>query len=115
MAADFPPGFFKPEMLVDVTFLAPKQVVDQDASQQELSLLISENLIFSENGNSFVWVANQARGVAEKTEIELGKRGNDEMVEILSGLDIGSRLISGAVDGLENGDRIKVTGEAVSD
>ncbi|MDA7905279.1 efflux RND transporter periplasmic adaptor subunit [bacterium] len=115
VAIDSPPGFFKPEMLVDVTFLAPKQVVDQDASQQELSLLISENLIFSENGNSFVWVANQARGVAEKTEIELGKRGNDEMVEILSGLDIGSRLISGAVDGLENGDRIKVTGEAVSD
>lgn len=114
VAIDSPPSFFKPEMLVDVTFLAPKQGVNQDASKQELTLLVLENLIFNEGGTSFVWVANQTTGVAEKTEIELGQRGNDGMVEILSGLDIGSRLISGGGDGLVDGQRIKVTGESAS-
>ena len=77
-------------------------------------MLVLENLILNEGGTSFVWVANQTTGVAEKTEIELGQRGNDGMVEILSGLDIGSRLISGGGDGLVDGQRIKVTGESAS-
>ncbi|MCP4480355.1 MAG: HlyD family efflux transporter periplasmic adaptor subunit [Planctomycetaceae bacterium] len=115
VAIDDPPGFFKPEMLVDVTFLSPKQGENQDASKQELTLLILENLIFNEGGTSFVWVANQTTGVAEKTEVELGKRGNDGMVEILSGLDIGSRLISRGGDDLLDGQRVKVTGESESD
>ena len=102
-------------MLVDVTFLAPKQGGSQDASEQELSLLVSENLIFLDGGQSFIWVADQSKGIAKKTEIEVGKRGNDGMVEIVSGLDIGSRLISGSVDGLEDRDRVKVMGEAVAD
>jgi HlyD family secretion protein len=115
VAIDNPPVFFKPDMLVDVTFLAPKQGGNQDASAQELSLLVSENLIFLDGGQTFIWVADQSKGIAKKTEIELGKRGNDGMVEILSGLDIGSRLISGSVDGLEDRDRVKVMGEAVAD
>ena len=115
VAIDDPPGFFKPEMLVDVTFLSPKQGENQDASKQELTLLILENLIFNEGGTSFVWVANQTTGVAEKTEVELGKRGNDGMVEILSGLDIGSRLISRGGDDLLDGQRVRVTGESASD
>lgn len=112
---DSPPNFFKPEMLVDVTFLAPKQVEDQDASRQELKLLVFENLIFNEGGVSFVWVANQTKGVAEKTEVGLGRRGSDGMVEILSGLDVGSRLISSGLEGLASGNRIKVIGESTSD
>ena len=115
VAIDDPPGFFKPEMLVDVTFLSPKQGENQDASKQELTLLILENLIFNEGGTSFVWVANQTTGVAEKTEVELGKRGNDGMVEILSGLDIGSRLISRGGNDLLDGQRVRVTGESASD
>ena len=64
---------------------------------------------------SFVWVANQTKGVAEKTEVGLGRRGNDGMVEILSGLEVGSRLISSGLEGLASGNRIKVIGESISD
>jgi len=112
---DSPPNFFKPEMLVDVTFLAPKQIENQNSSKQELRLLVLENLIFDDGGVSFVWVANQAKGIAEKTEVGLGRRGNNGMVEILSGLDVGSRLISSGVEGLASGNRIKIIGESMSD
>ncbi|MGI9494445.1 MAG: efflux RND transporter periplasmic adaptor subunit [Mariniblastus sp.] len=112
VAIDSPLEFFKPEMLVDVTFLAPKQDENQDASKQELRLLVWEDLVFDNGGVSFVWVANQTEGIAEKTEVELGQRGSDGMVEILSGLDVGSRLISRGLDGLADGNRIKVTGES---
>ena len=115
VAIDSPPEFFKPEMLVDVTFLAPKQGENQDASKQELRLLVWKDLVFDNGGVSVVWVANQTEGIAEKTEVELGQRGSDGMVEILSGLDVGSRLISRGLDGLADGNRIKVTGESAPD
>lgn len=115
VAIDSPLGFFKPEMLVDVTFLAPKQAGNTDASEQELTLLVREDLVFDDGGVSFVWVANQTKGIAEKTEVELGQRGRDGMVQIITGLDVGSRLISRGVDGLANGNRIKVTGESAAD
>jgi len=112
---DNSPDFFKPEMLVDVTFLAPKQAESRDVSKQELKLLVFEELIFDEGGVPFVWVANQTKGVAERTEVKLGRRGNDGMVEITNGLDVGSRLISRGSEGLANGNRIKVIGESAMD
>ena len=115
VAIDNPPQFFKPEMLVDVTFLAPRQSANQDASSQEMSLLVLKNLVFDEGGKSFIWVANRTKGVAEKTEVLLGQPGGNGMVEILSGLDVGSRLISSGGEGLIDGERVKVTGESSAD
>lgn len=115
VAIDNPPQFFKPEMLVDVTFLAPRQSAKQDASSQEMSLLVLKNLVFDEGGKSFIWVANRTKGVAEKTEVQLGQPGGNGMVEILSGLDVGSRLISSGGEGLIDGERVKVTGESSAD
>ena len=113
VAIEDPPGFFKPEMLVDVTFLAPKQVgTSEEASNKELTLLVPQHLVFMDEGAPFVWLADQSRGVALKTRVVTGSKGNDGMWEIVDGLDIGSRIISGDLAGLEHGDRLQVTGEA---
>ena len=113
VAIEDPPGFFKPEMLVDVTFLAPKQVAtSEEASNKELTLLVPQHLVVMDDGAPFVWLADQSGGVALKTSVVTGRKGNDGMWEIVDGLDIGSRIISGNLAGLEHGDRLQVTGEA---
>ena len=107
-----PPPVFKPEMLVDVTFLAPKLPEQTTEPSQVLKLYVQGNLIHQGDGGSFVWLADQSAGVARKTIVQTGAVGTNGLVEITSGLTVSSRLISGGSDGLKNGERIKVTGES---
>ncbi len=106
-----PTPVFKPEMLVDVTFLAPKQPEQSTEPSQELKLYVLQQLVHQDEGGSFVWLADQSDGIARKTIVDTGLVGSDGLVEIISGLTISSRIISGGRDGLQDGDRIKVTGE----
>ena len=116
VAIDDAPQFFKPEMLVDVTFLAPAV---EDSSQveldKELKLLVPERLVMTDEGEHYVWLADQSGGCAIKKRVVVGRQGNDGMTEIVDGLDLGSRLITGDVAGLRDGDRLSVTGEASQD
>jgi len=107
-----PPPVFKPEMLVDVTFLAPKQSKQSSEPSQELKIYVLQQLIHQGDGGSFVWLADQSAGIARKTMVETGVVGSNDLVEITSGLTISSRIISGGSEGLQDGDRIKVTGES---
>ena len=102
---------FKPEMLVDVTFLAPQQPERAAESSQELKLYVLQQLIHQDEGGSFVWLADQSDGLARKTTIQTGAVGSNGLVEITQGLNISSRIIAGGSDSLRDGDRIKVTGE----
>jgi len=106
-----PPPVFKPEMLVDVTFLAPKRPERAVEPSQELRLYVLEQLIQQSDGGSFVWLADQSAGVARKTSVETGAVGSNGLVEITSGLTISSRIIVSGTDGLRDGDRVRVTGE----
>ncbi len=106
-----PPPVFKPEMLVDVTFLAPKQPKRASEPSQELKLYVLGQLIHQGDGGSFVWLADQSDGIARRTMVQTGAVGSNGLVEITSGLTISSRVISGGSDGLQDGDRIKVTSE----
>ena len=106
-----PPPVFKPEMLVDVTFLAPKQPERGLEPSQELKLYVLQQLIHQGDGGSFVWLADQSDGIARKTMVQTGAVGSNGLVEINGGLTISSRIISGDNDGLRDGDRIKVTSE----
>ncbi|MCH2182386.1 MAG: HlyD family efflux transporter periplasmic adaptor subunit [Mariniblastus sp.] len=113
VAIDDAPSFFKPEMLVDVTFLAPRpNDSDQADVDKELKLLVPERLVMLDEGAPFIWLADQSGGYAVKTNVVTGQQGNDGMWEIVEGLDIGSRLITGNLAGLKDGDRLRVTGEA---
>lgn len=108
-----PPSVFKPEMLVDVTFLAPQSTHDQPPSQQ-IKLYVPDQLIRRDSGEPFVWVADQSDGLAVKVPVLTGAKGTGGLVEIQSGLNATSRLIVGGAEGLRDGQRIVVTGEAPS-
>jgi len=111
VAIPSPPPVFKPEMLVDVTFLAPKQPDQASEPSRELRLYVPQQLIRQGDSGAFVWIADQSEGVARKTSVETAAVASNGMVEITSGLAVSSRIIVSGSDGLDDGDRITVTGE----
>ena len=112
VAIDSPPPVLKPEMLVDVTFLAPKSPVSDTPPSAELRLFVPPQLVRQGESGAFVWVADQSAGVARRTAVELGRTGADGLVEVTGGLKPSSRLIATALDDLRDGERIQVVGEA---
>ena len=111
VAIESPPAVFKPEMLVDVTFLAPPQTGGPAEPADELRLYVPRQLIQQGDGGSFVWVADQSNKVARKTPVETGAAGSGPLVEITGGLTLSSRIIAGGHEGISDGDRIRITGE----
>ena len=111
VAIDSPPDFFKPEMLLDATFLAPKQIAETDDTKQELRLYVPERLVIQSEGQSCVWIADQSAGVARKVFVTLGAVGNGGLVEVTEGLNLSSRLVTSGTEDLKDGDRISITGE----
>jgi HlyD family secretion protein len=107
-----PPSVFKPEMLVDVTFL--KGVEGQgsrDQSQKVARVFVPPTLIHSDGAMSYVWLADQSAGVARKRVVQTGATITNGYVEITSGLTISSRVIASGIEGLKDNARIKITGE----
>ena len=104
--------FFKPEMLVDVTFLAPKQASQQSlASQKEMKLYLPAKHVGTHEGQPSVLIADQSAGRARRINVALGSASNGELIEIKQGLDVGSRVITSGAEGLSDGDRIRIAGE----
>jgi RND family efflux transporter MFP subunit len=106
-----PPAVLKPEMLVDVTFLAPPQNDAESEPSEELRLYVPEQLIHTDAGGPFVWLADQSASVARRVPIETGGTSNGGLVEVTSGLAISSRLIASGHEDLHDGARIEITGE----
>jgi HlyD family secretion protein len=106
-----PPEVFKPEMLVDVTFLAPELPTRVEEPARRVSLYLPQQLIQTDDAGSFVWIADQSENVARKRNITVGQVAANGLVEIASGLDVSSRVISGSIEGLQNGTHIRVSRE----
>ena len=106
-----PPALFRPEMLVDVTFRAPKRVGDSKETETELRMFVPESLVMRGDDGTSVWVADQSTGTATRIAIETGAAGDNGTIEVTSGLTVASRLIVSGRDGIQAGDRIRVTGE----
>lgn len=106
-----PPEVFKPEMLVDVTFLAPDLPNKNEEIGSTIRLYIPQQLIQSDATGSYLWIADQSEGTAIKSRITVGKTSANGLVEILTGATVSSRVISSSVEGLVDGTRIRVTGE----
>ncbi|QDU77488.1 Cobalt-zinc-cadmium resistance protein CzcB [Bremerella volcania] len=106
-----PPEYFKPEMLVDVTFLAPKLEQQGDASEEEMRIYIPSEMVLNENGQTFAWVADQAAGKARKKSITVVANPSSPMSEVLSGLNLGDRLIFNPPMDLQDDTRIEVIDE----
>lgn len=112
-----PPATLKPDMLVQVTFLAPPSTTPPSGGTPPLRLLVPRSLVDSGEGKEMggmgphVWLADQAGGIARCRPIKLGTALQGELIEVLEGLTPADKLIAGGREGLRDGDRIKVTGE----
>ena len=111
VAIPIPPAVFKPEMLVDVTFLSPALTKPLDKPSQEISLYVPQQLIAQDNGQPFIWLADQSSGVARRQFLTTGKTTPNGLVEVTKGLTVSSRIITNGTDGIQDGDRINVVGE----
>ncbi len=106
-----PPATIRPEMLVQVTFLAPETEGDRPAEAQHRErLFVPRQLVDQTPEGNFVWLAD-ARGTARRQSVVLGQAGTAELIEVTEGLNVTDKLISGGREGLRNGERIKITGE----
>ena len=113
---DQAPDFFKPEMLVDVTFLAPKRThsmaghhdPEQKTHRDQLKIYIDQRYVQNQDGNATVWVADQSAEVARRISVETGQSVAGGMVEIVKGLNVSSRLIVSGVEDLVDGMRIDI-------
>jgi hypothetical protein len=107
-----PPAMITPEMLAQVTFLAPRQAKDvADTSHEPLRLLIPRNLVIGADGSSSVWIVDPVTMGARRQSIHLGKAGTEELVEVAQGLDPTAKLIVSGRESLSDGSRVRITGE----
>jgi multidrug efflux pump subunit AcrA (membrane-fusion protein) len=111
VAVKAPPPVLKPDMLVQVTFLAPATPRTTPTDSEPLRLLIPRQLVESAESGARVWVADQARGVACHRPVKLGTGSSSDLVEVVEGLTATDKLVAGGREGLRDGQRITVTGE----
>jgi hypothetical protein len=98
-------------MLVDVTFLAPESAPTDEKPSEEYRLFVPRSLVEMTESGASVWVADVAEQVARRQGIVLGPLESSSFVEVSDGLTAGSRLISSGRESLQDGDRIRITGE----
>jgi HlyD family secretion protein len=111
VAIDQPPPVIKPDMLVQVTFLAPPQPAGAGQSQPAMRIAAPLALIEGSGESASVWIADLTRSRAERRAIQLGSPISPELVEVKSGLAIGDRLIAQGRETLTEGQRIRITQE----
>ena len=78
---------------------------------QTTALFVLRQLIEEDDQGSFVWLADQSRGVAKKAHVEIVSGMSNGLVQVTGGIAEGSRVISVGKEGIRDGDRIQVTGE----
>jgi hypothetical protein len=105
---------FKPDVLVDVTFLAPKAAESAKTIAAQAQLYLPQQLVHRDETGAFVWLADQSDEVARKTAVTTGAVLAGAIVEISSGLDASSRVIARGHEQLSDGQRIRVAGEEIA-
>lgn len=115
VAVNDPPDVLRPEMLAQVTFLAPENTTPSDPDAQErLRMLVPRSLVSSGEGGNYVWIADRVSGTSRRQSITLGNAGTDELVEVTAGITPTDRLVSGGRESLADGSRIRIAGEDAS-
>ncbi len=115
VAIDKPPSVIKPDMLVQVTFLAPAETAKpRGEGVAALRIAAPSSLIEGTGDGASVWVADLANGIARQQKVKLGRPISRELVEVLSGLSIGDRLIVNGRETLQEGERIRIVREDIS-
>ena len=104
---------FKPEMLVDVTFLAASHSDQKTDGAAARTLFIPQSYLYRNGNEHFVWIADRTHSIARKTTVQVGLARLTDLVEITDGLNLSSRIISSSPDYLRDGQRIRITDERV--
>ncbi len=110
IGVDNPPPVIKPEMLVQVTFLAPESAGQAEKASEQLRMFVPKQLI-DNDGGAKVWIADQAAGVARLRPITLGREARNGLVEVIGGLNPADKLLVDGRQQLREGQRISITGE----
>jgi HlyD family secretion protein len=115
VAINNPPATITPEMLAQVTFVAPPQPESAAVADDPLRMLVPRALVVQgESGGAFLWVIHPHRNVAELRPVEIGKATAGDLIEIAAGVDPTAKLIVAGRESLTAGDRVRITGEAPS-
>lgn len=110
VAIEAPAAEIKPEMLARVRFLAAT-IAPSGAAREALFVPLA--LLRERNGDQAqLWLADQARNVAEYRRVQVGGARIGDWVEIADGLRSGDRLIADDASGLRSGERVRITGES---
>lgn len=105
---DDPPEVLKPDMLVQVTFLAPPRPNGDGGTP--LRLFAPREVVQGSGSDATVWLADQTSETARLRRVTVGSITSDGQVEITTGVNVGDRLIAGGRESLVDGTRIRVTG-----
>ena len=106
---DEPPSLFKPDMLVDITFLSSG--AGGEPGVERPRHFLPRALVRSDADGSYVWLADQARGRVRRVAVTLGVGAPGGLVEVTGSLSMGSRVVAGGARGLVDGQRIRISGE----
>jgi RND family efflux transporter MFP subunit len=108
-----PPDRVKPDMLVQVTFLAPKSAETGGESAKRMRIFVPRALVEGDEHGSAVWIADLTESVARRKHVQIGAALPGGLVEV-TGLTPADKLIVGGREGLADGGRIRVTGDSKS-
>lgn len=112
IAISDPPPVLKPDMLVEATFLAPKTDHADKPLQPSIGLAVPAELIDSTGQVPQTWIADLAARRARLRSVQLGPRQANGLIGVVSGLNVGDRLIASGREQLTPDCRIDVRGEA---
>jgi RND family efflux transporter MFP subunit len=112
VALDHADEVLKPEMLVEVSFLSPKRGMETAGSEAETRFYVPKEVLLQDEGQSFVWIADQSDEVARKVAVTIGRSSSGGLVEVSGdGLNVASRVIVRGNENLRDGQSIRIVAE----
>ncbi len=112
VSIDNPLTVIRPEMLAEVTFIAPERADKKgDEKKESLKLLVPKELVQQSEGAATIWVVDAISDIARKRTIQLGRAETNDLVEVVQGLSALDKLIVSGRELLSDGDRVKVNGD----
>ena len=106
-----PSGLLKPDMLARVKIFQPAQ--DGGAVKQTLQRVFVPQSVIEDPQQPKIWIVaelNNGKGVAQQRSIKLGSTVEDGWIEVVSGLSVGSKVIT-TYETLKEGDVVELAGD----
>ncbi len=106
-----PSGLLKPDMLARVKIFQPAQ--DGGAVKQTLQRVFVPQSVIEDPQRPKIWIVaelNNGKGVAQQRSIKLGSAVEDGWIEVVSGLSVGSKVIT-TYETLKEGDVVELAGD----